>query len=210
VEAYLDPALVPGALKPWILSNPIDLYNAVTLAQREARAREGPPLDAPLPARIDRFDDFARPPASERWQVDRSPDARAAFELRDGALRFDFVLGPGTSTHASLCDWGPRDLSGGQALVFSVRADRTFRFDVQVRVASAAVPEGVRIWRQSVRAGTSWRRVAVPLATLKTYDRRGGGPDLSQVRGVYFHIDEAHLDPGSSGTLWLDDYGSGR
>jgi hypothetical protein len=30
------------------------------------------------------------------------------------------------------------------------------------------------------------------------------------VRGVYFHIDEAHLAPGSSGTLWLDDYGSGR
>jgi hypothetical protein len=210
VEAYLDPALVPGARKPWILSNPIELYDAVTLAQRDARAREGPPLDAPLPARIERFDDFARPRASERWQLDRSPDARAALELRDGALRFDFVLGPGPSTHASLCDWGPRDLSGGQALVFSVRADRTFRFDVQVRVASPSAPEGVRIWRQSVRAGTAWRRVAVPFAALKTYDHRGGKPDLSQVRGVYFHVDEAHLAPGSSGTLWLDEYGSGN
>jgi hypothetical protein len=94
--------------------------------------------------------------------------------------------------------------------VFSVRAERTLRFDVQVRVASAEAPEGVRIWRHSVRAGTAWRRVAVPLAALKTYDGLGGGPDLSQVRGVYFHVDEAHLAPGSSGTLWLDDYGSGR
>jgi hypothetical protein len=210
VEAYLDPALVPGVRKPWVLSNPIDLYDADTLARREALVRESPPLDAAVPARIERFDDFAHPAASERWQLDRSPDARAAFELQDGALRFDFVLGPGPSTHASLCDWGPRDLSGVSALVFSVRAERTLRFDVQVRVASAEAPEGVRIWRHSVRAGTAWRRVAVPLAALKTYDGLGGGPDLSQVRGVYFHVDEAHLAPGSSGTLWLDDYGSGR
>jgi hypothetical protein len=210
VEAYLRPDLVPGAFKPWILSNPIDVHDASTLEQREARARLQPPPDVAAPARIERLDDFAGPAPSERWQLDRAPDARAAFALREGVMRFDFVLGPAASTHASLCDWGPRDLSGRSALVFSVRADRTFRFDVQVRVADAAAADGVRIWRRSVRADAGWRRIEVPLAELKTYDGRGGRPELSQVRGVYFHVDEAHLAPGSSGTLWLDDYGAGR
>lgn len=210
VEAYLASDLVPGAVKPWILSNPIDVYAPSTLAEREARARALPPLDSPLPARIEPLEAFTRPTVSERWQLDRSRDARAAIVLQDGALRFDFVLGPGPRTHTSLCDWGPRDFSGRSALVFSVRADRTFRFDVQLRIEDAAAPAGVRIWRRSVRADTAWRRVAVPFATLKTYDRLGGRPDLSRVRGLYFHVDEAHLAPGSSGTLWLDDYGTGR
>ena len=89
MEAYLDPRLVPGAPKPWILSNPIDLYAPDTLAQREARASDVPPLDDPLPALIEPFDDFTGAPAPERWQLDRSPDARAAFEPQDGALRFE-------------------------------------------------------------------------------------------------------------------------
>jgi hypothetical protein len=210
VEAYLAPRLVPGAAKPWILSNPIDVYDAGTLAEREARALARPPLDAPLPAGFELLDDFSGPAAAERWQLDRSPDARAGLGLRDGALRFEFGLGPGASTHASLCDWGARDLRESAALVFSVRADRMFRFDVQLRVDAPAAPGGVRIWRRSVRAEPGWRRVAVPFAELKTYDKLGGRPDLARVRGLYVHVDAAHLAPGSSGTLWLDDYGLGR
>ena len=107
-------------------------------------------------------------------------------------------------------DQHARDLRESSALVFSVRADRTLRFDVQVRVEAPAAPGGVRIWRRSVRAEPGWRRVAVPFAELKTYDKLGGEPDLARVRGLYVHVDAAHLAPGSSGTLWLDDYGLGR
>jgi hypothetical protein len=210
VEAFLARQLVPGAQKPWILSNPIAVYEAGALEEREARAAALPPLDAPLPAAGELLDGFDAAVLSERWQLDRSRDARAAMALEGGALRLDFTLGAGPRSHVSLCDWGPRDLSAHSALLFEVRADRAFRFDVQVRVADAAGPGGVRIWRRSVRAEAAWRRVAVPFATLKTYDGRGGRPDLSRVRGLYFHVDEAHLAPGSSGTLWLDGYGTGR
>jgi hypothetical protein len=210
VEGYLARELVPGAFKPWILSNPIDVYPAGELEQREARAAALPSLDAPLTAQGELLDDFAEARLSERWQLDRARDARAAMTLAEGVLRFDFALGAGPRSHASLCDWGPRDLSGHSALLFTVRADRPFRFDVQVHVADGAAPGGVRIWRRSVRAGSGWRRVAVPFAALETYDGLGGRPDRSQVRGVYFHVDEAHLAPGSSGTLWFDDYGTGR
>jgi hypothetical protein len=84
------------------------------------------------------------------------------------------------------------------------------RFDVQVRTADATSPGGVRIWRRSVRAESDWRSVTLPLAALETYDRRGGRPSLADTRGIYFHVDEAMLAPGSHGTLWIGDLGLGR
>lgn len=210
VEAYLPPALVPGTAKPWILSGAIDVYSATELAAREEQARRLPPLDSPpLPAALF-LDVFEERALSPRWQIDRSSDARAATALVNGALRFDFKLGGGPKTHASVCDYAPRDLSDARGLVFRVRADRRFRFDVQLRVADASTPEGVRIWRHSVRAEPTWRTLAVPFADLKTYDQRAGRPELARARGIYFHVDEAQLAPGSAGTLWIDDVGLAR
>jgi hypothetical protein len=47
----------------------------------------------------------------------------------------------------------------------------------------------------------------VPFAALRTYDPRGGGPDLARVVGLYFEVEAAHLPPGRAGTLWIDDVG---
>jgi hypothetical protein len=63
----------------------------------------------------------------------------------------------------------------------------------------------VRIWRRSVRAEPEWRSVVVPLDSLRTYDKRPGGPRLGEVIGVYVHVDHSHLPPGARGTLWIDD-----
>jgi hypothetical protein len=76
---------------------------------------------------------------------------------------------------------------------------------VQVRVADEGSPGGVRIWRRSVRADTRWRSASLRLAELRTYDGRGGAPALNRVRGIYFHVDEASLVPGSRGAIWIDD-----
>lgn len=210
VEAYLDPALVPGGRSiPWILSNPVYLFPQGELDTRAERARRLPG-EPPWADSVDVVDDFGAPAIAERWQIDRSQDAAAAAMLEDGALRFDFRLGAGPATYASVCDWGRRDLSSHAGLAFRVRADRRFRFDVQVRVADAGAKDGVRIWRRSVRAETVWRTVAVPFASLESYDRRGGAPALDHTRGLYFHVDEAHLVPGSRGTLWIDDVGLAR
>jgi hypothetical protein len=205
VEAYLDPARAAGAPKPWILSGAIDLYPAAELAARRERAGRLPPLDSPALEPAERLDDFAGPELAPRWQIDRSPDAGATAALDGGALRFDFRLGSRQATHASLCDWERRDLSARSGLVFGVRADRRFRFDVQLRVEDKAAPGGVRLWRRSVRAEPEARAVAIRFADLKSYDRAAGRLDLARVRGIYFHVDEAHLPPGSAGTLWLED-----
>jgi hypothetical protein len=205
VEAYLDPTVVPGPSKPWILSGAIDLYPAAELAARQQRARWLPPRDSPPLDVSEALDDFSGAELDPRWQIDRSPDAVAEARLDRGALRFDFHLGSRRKTHASLCNWGPRDLSSRSGLVLGVRADRRFRFDVQVRVEDPAAPGRVHIWRRSVRAEPEARTVSIRFADLKTYDAAAGRPDLARVRGLYLHLDEAHLPPGSAGTLWLED-----
>lgn len=204
VEAYLDPQLVPGGAEvPWILSNAISVFPEEELRARDERARarlDEPSLEALSLETIDRFDGA---PLRPEWQVDaRAEGARLSWEA--GTLRFDFTLGPGPRTHASFCEWRERDLSGAKGLLLRVRASRPLRFDVQVRVADAA-PGGVRVWRRSVRASPDWEERSVRFAALKSYDARGGEPDLSRVRGIYVHVDESNLEPGQGGTLWLDD-----
>jgi hypothetical protein len=207
VEAYLDPRLVPGSRPiPWIVSNPIHVFPERELQERARRASRVPPLDPPLPSVVEVLDRFDGPALDPRWRLDCSRDARGSLSLDAGALRFDFALGERAPTHASACHWMPRDLSSVDSLVLRVRADRRIRFDVQVRVDDA----GTRIWRRSVRADREWRTVAVPLAALTTYDRRGGRPALARVLGVYLHVDEATLPPGSAGILFVDDFGVGR
>jgi hypothetical protein len=210
VEAYLDPALLPGpADLPWILSNPIHVFpESRLLARAEQAARL--PADDPPPAVLEPVDRFDGPSLAPEWQVDRADDAYGRAVLDAGALRFDYALGPGPPTHASVCDWKPRDLRGYAALAFRTRSDRPLRFDVQVRVADDAAPGRVRIWRRSVRADAEWRAVAVPFSRLKSYDRRGGAPDLGRVQGLYVHLDEAMLAPGSRGRIWIDDFSLGR
>lgn len=208
VEAYLDPALCPGSHHlPWILSNPVYLFPAGERAAREGRALALPPEEPDLPRDVEVVEAFGGPRVPEAWRGERSDGGIARLDLEDGALRLDYALGPGPRTHAAACDFEPRDLSPYRLLVLRVRADRRMRFDVQVRTADRAAPGGVRIWRRSVRAETGWRRAVVPLPTLKTYDHRGGRPDLAHVVGIHVHVDEAMLRPGSRGTLWIDDVG---
>ncbi len=203
VEAYLPAALVPGGhVMPWILSNPIALYPVEELHARAARACR-------LPAESDASDATATEPIpvasdgapSPDWQIDRSPDAGASVEGSGGdTLRFDYRLGASAHTHAALANWRAQDLSGWRFLQFRARADRPMRFDVQVRTAAG---DGQRIWRVSERADVGERIVTVPLSALKTYDHAGGNPDLARTVGLYFHVDEAIVPRGASGTLWV-------
>jgi len=213
VEAYLDRRWSPGGnATPWILSNPIALFPPEELAARSRRAEPAPDAaeDVGLLSTARAVvDDFGSGPLRQAWQVDKSPDAEGSIRQHDGSLRFGFALGPGATSHASFCDWTERDLSPYRGLVFRVRSDRPLRFDVQVRTTQGDSAGGVRVWRRSVRSGGEWRWAVVPFASLKTYDGRGGRPDLRHVRGVYLHVDESNLPPASRGTLWIDDLGFG-
>jgi hypothetical protein len=199
VEAFLDG---DAADRPWIVSNAIGVFGPDETRARAARrtvAAEGPVLTAGAPERFDAGT------LDARWQVDRAADADATARREDGALRFDFALGPGPRTYASICEWGARDVARGSGIAFRARASARFRADVQVRTQG---PHGVVIWRRSVRLDPGWRDVYVPFAALRTWDPAGGRPDLSRVVGVYVELEALHLAPGSRGTIWIDDWGT--
>ena len=197
IEAYLDPRYVPGARPlPWILSNAIRVAHT-----SEARPPETPPTPPRATAEVQDFEDGALAP---HWQIDRAADASASVRTEAGALRWDFGLGPGARTYASLADYRARDLSSASGLALRVRARERVRIDLQVR---ARAGDETRIWRRSVLAGPEWSQVYVPFAALRTYDPRGGRPDLARVVGVYLYVETAHLPPDRGGTVWIDDLG---
>jgi hypothetical protein len=198
IEAYLDPRHVPGARAlPWILSNAISILPGTDV-------RDGTALPPPaVPVATTGVQDFESGLAGH-WQIDRASDASASARTEGGALRWDFRLGDGRRTYASLADYRPRDLSSASGVAFRVRATERFRFDLQVRVTDGREH---RIWRRSVLAGPEWSRAYVPFAALRTYDPRGGRPDLARTVGLYFEVEAAHLPPGHAGALWIDDLG---
>jgi hypothetical protein len=198
IEAYLDPRYVPGGRPvPWILSNAIRVTRPSE--PPAARASATPPPAATLDVQ-----DFADGALAAHWQIDRARDAYAYARIEGAALRWDFRLGDGARTYASLADYRPRDLSHAAGLAFRVRSSERFRFDVQVR---ARAGEEHRIWRRSVLAGREWSQAYVPFDALRTYDPRGGLPDVTRVVGVYLYVEPAHLPPGAAATLWIDDLG---
>ncbi len=210
IEVHLD-----GASVPWILSNPIYIFDAATRAKREERAAWPPRPEAPAPTMV--LDDFEgktafQPGADSRSSV--SPqvlDPRGGSDGR-GAARLEFHIGEPSADHSSvfaaLVDWTHRDLSGRSGLVFSVRADGVYRMWVQVRDENAAAEDGTEWWFQSVRTSTEWRRMAVPFARLRSTNARTDGRlDLDKVRAIVFIVDRGSVKPGTHGTIWLDDLG---
>jgi hypothetical protein len=206
---------VDGAPVPWVLSNPIYVFDSATHAKREEKAGWPPRPEAPSPAMV--LDDFEgktafQPGADSRSSV--SPqvlDPRGGSDGR-GAARLEFHVGEPTADHSSvfaaLVDWTHRDLSGRSGLVFSVRADGVYRMWVQVRDENKAAEEGTEWWFRSVRTSNGWQRIAVPFARLRsTSAKTDGRLDLDKVRTLVFVVDRGSVKPGTHGTIWLDDLG---
>jgi hypothetical protein len=212
---YRTEVHVDGALVPWILSNPIYIFDSATHAKREERAAWPPRSDAPLPTMV--LDDFEgktvfQPGADSRSTI--SPqvlDPRGGLD-GGGAARLEFRIGEPTADHSSvfaaLVDWTHRDLRGRSGLVFSVRADGVYRMWVQVRDENTAAEDGTEWWFQSVRTSTEWRRIAVPFGRLRSTNAGTDGRlDLDKVRAVVFIVDRGSVKLGTHGTIWLDDVG---
>jgi hypothetical protein len=131
-----------------------------------------------------------------------------------GAARLEFRLGTPDSEHphvfAALVDRKPRDLSGRQGLVFSIRASGEYRIWVQVRDENpASRDEGTEWWFASVRTSGDWRRVALPFSRLRSINPATDGRlDLDKVRALVFVLDKGSVKPGTTGTIWLDDLGA--
>ena len=207
VEVWL-----PGHDYPWILSNPIYVFDDETAARRRRQALPPPdPSALPGDSTIDDFDDgttFALAhDASTRASVRREP---ASGPDGSASLRMDFAIGgdESVSPYAALGDRSGRDLSGHSGLVLSIRGDDVYRLWIQVRDGNRAFEEGTEWWQASIKVSTDWTRVAVPFDRLRSGAAGSDGHlDLANVLGVFLILDVGGVPPGTIGTIWVSHLG---
>jgi hypothetical protein len=213
---YRLEAYVPGTTLPWVITNPIYVFDDAARAARQAAASWRSPAAAP-PA-VESVDEFE---GTTRFapEFDASSNVDAAFvaagEGPDGsaAARLVFRLGePGPGrpfVWCALVNREARDLQGRKGLVFSIRGDGVYRLWVQVRDANpASADDGTEWWFASVRTSTEWARVALRFDRLRSLNPKTDGRlDLDKVRGLVFVLDQGAVKPGTHGTIWVDDIG---
>jgi hypothetical protein len=213
---YRVEAFVPGEDVPWVLSNPIYVFDDT--ARRARTERAAWPAEPPAPAPAQVLDDFEgrtvfAPEFDSSSAVDASVLAPGAGVGGRTAGRLAFRLGaPGPGrpyTWCALVNRQPRDLSGRTGLTFAIKGDGVYRLWVQVRDENpASADEGTEWWFTSVRTSSEWRRVALPFARFRSINKRTDGRlDLDKVRQLVFVLDPAAVKPGTAGAIWLDDVG---
>jgi hypothetical protein len=207
---------VPGWNLPWIMSNPIYVFDD---AARTARARRAgwPPVPEAPPA-VEVIDDFD---GKTSFQPGANAKSSVRTDILDhhggldgkGAARLQFRIGEPTADRphvfAALVDWTHRSLYGRRGLVFSIRADGVYRLWVQVRDENpASADEGTEWWFASLKTSGEWRRVTVPFERLRSINPKTDGRlDLDKVRALVFVLDQGAVKPGTGGTIWLDNLG---
>jgi hypothetical protein len=213
---YRSEVSVPGWSMPWVISNPIYVFDDATRARRAAAGAWPAPTPAPPAHAV--IDDFNGPTT---FGAEFDPSSRMATPPIDptggvdgsAAARIAFRLGAPTPGHpytwCALVSRQARDLSGDRGLVFSVRADGVYRFWVQVRDENPrSSDEQTEWWFASVRTSTAWQRVAIPFDRLFSLNAHTDGRvDLDKVRGLVFVLDQRAVPPGTEGTIWIDDLG---
>jgi hypothetical protein len=212
VEAWL-----PGWRVPWVVTNPVYVFDAATREARRLRAAwPGPP---PPPRESAPLSFAVAPPFSTEHDPSSAMD-ESAMERKTGpggvdAWRLGFRLaspGPGQFTWCALVNREARDLSGWEGLRFRLRADGEYRMWVQLRdVNPASADEGLEWWMASARSSGDWSEVQIPFARFRTLNPRSDGRlDLDQVRTLVFVLDHATVKPGTKGTIWISDLGTYR
>lgn len=201
---------------PWVLSNPIAVFDHDTLVARQRAANW--PLDPPPIEPVEMLDDFdgstvfvsARDTASE---VDENLLDPEGGIHGGGAARLSFHLGQPTVDHpdvyVALISWEHRNLEGRSGITFWIRGDDVYRIWVQIRDENpASTDAATEWWFASVKTRTDWRQVSVPFSSLRSLNPHTDGRlDLDKVRAVVFVIDKGAMKPGSRGTIWLDELG---
>jgi Carbohydrate binding domain (family 11) len=211
---YRVEARVPGWDMPWVVTNPIYVFQP---AEQEARTQRAAwPAASPVPSATVVLDDFdghtVFTPEFDAFSSVAQPalDPHAGSN-GGGAVRLAFRLGVPTTarpfTWCALVNRQARDLRGRTGLVFRLRADDVYRIWVQVRDSNpASADEGTESWFASVRTATEWRNVSVPFAELRSINHATDGRlDLDKVQQIVFVVDQAAVKPGTKGTIWLDE-----
>ena len=198
---------------PWIMSNPIYVFEPQVLRRREAR-RQTPPVVVPRSVirSLDRFEDETTFHAVS----DPSTTVEAQVLVEEGdaggnrVARMEFMLGvpspQNPAPYVALESYRPLDLVGGQGLAVSVKADGVYRLWLQVRDRNPDSEDRTEWWVASIKTSTEWRRVAVPFNRFRTLESRTDGQlDLNEIEGVLFIVNTDSVLPGTTGTIWFDN-----
>ncbi len=212
---YRVEARIHGWPMPWIVTNPIYVFDAAAREARAARAAWPPP--APVVHETRPLASFGGPPAfAPEHDTHSEMDAGvAAPKLGHGAdgLKLAFRLAAPTAaepfTWCALVDRGARDLSGWSGLRFRLKGDGEYRLWVQLRDRNPpSSDEGLEWWMASERTSPEWREVLVPFARLRTLNPKSDGHvDPNETRAIVFVVDPATVKPGTKGTIWISDVG---
>lgn len=201
----------PGWSAPWILSNPIYVFDeAERVRRRRRRTIPPPPPAAAAAAYLDRFGN------GSVFSTASDPASSIAMEIehRDGgaAARIAFRLGArapaAPDPYVALTSIAARDLSAYDGLTLKMKADGTYRLWAQVRDRNPRSSEGSEWWSASLKATARWRRLTVPFDRLRSRDPGTDGRlDLKEIEAVMLIVDADSVPAGTEGTLWLDDVG---
>ncbi len=217
---YRVEASIGGWSVPWVLSNPIPVFDAAVFEARDTAAAWAP--QPPPPGEVRALSDL---PGSFAFIAEFDPtswmDTTPGDPAEDGGsvleselpLRLAFRLGAPTPEQAftwcALVNRQPRDLSDWSGLRFRVRADGAYRMWAQVRDENlASADDGEEWWLASVRTTTEWREVLLPFADFRTINEKTDGQlDPDKARALVFVLDPAAVKPGTEGTVWIDALG---
>jgi PHP domain/Carbohydrate binding domain (family 11) len=207
---------VPAWDVPWILSNPIYLFDSKAAEARINQARWPEPPAPPAPVEtLDRFDGSSifQTASDSHSAVNRQVIDPGAGPDGTNAGKLSFHLGTPEPDHpdvyCALVNIQKRDLSGKKGLVFSIRGDGQYRIWLQVRDANpASSDEGSEWWYVSVRTSQQWRRIVAPFADFRSINKHTDGKlNLDKVVGIVFVMDKGSMKTGTSGNLWIADLG---
>ncbi len=210
---YRVEAWVEGWPAPWVIANPIYVFDEAAAAARRAAAAPAAPDVAPDVATV--IEDFEAEP---RFRPEHDPRSVMAGEStldgggpagsRAGRLPFRLAeVEPGADAWCSLVLREEQDWRGRQGLAMWVKADGVYRFHVQVRDRNpASKDDGTEWWFASVRTSPGWQRVALPFSRFRSINPDSDGRlDLGKVVGVALVLDKGAIRPGTAGEILLDE-----
>jgi hypothetical protein len=195
VDAYrveVSAAAAPGNPPiPWIVTNPIYVHE-----------RPAPPVvDRPFTlTKLAVIDD----PGS----IEKDSSSMATLARKGGVWTLQYALGLGdrAAQYAAISLPVPANLSGLDALRFTVQAATPSRVSVQLRFNS----HGGARWARSLYVTPQVSEATVILQQFKPVEGISPLPPLSSASSLLFVIDLTNAKPGQKGTLQISNVAFGR
>ena len=210
---YRVEARVPGWPVPWVITNPVYVFEPAAAALRQAAAawpapptpRETEPLAA-LPGTAAFAPEFD---ATSSLEAPAPPPDGGAAPALGMAFRLGVPTGAQRFTWCALVNRQARDLSGWSGLRFRIRGDGEYGLWVQVRDENpASADEGQEWWLAAARTSAGWTEVLLPFSRFRTINPRTDGRlDVAKTRAIVFVLDSAAVKAGTKGTIWIDGVG---